>query len=273
MTRIVIIGNSHVAALKVGWDEIAAEHPDLDVDFFTAPGRWFRRFRLSEGLRFGLTPEQVAQPDAILDPSGRAFIELSEADCVVWAGYHWPYDAVADLLCEYDVDGLRETKASQILSRPAFDAFCASIAEPLVPPPEWRDWRKPQLIVLPAPLRSEDCLKNRSGRFRRFHVLAGKSAGAREAFLAFWDDLAAVLARHGIGLVTQPPETMLPSGLTELRFTRGARRILVPDAESEDVTHMNGEYGKLQLRAIFARLAPPAALAPPLPAQAEAVAS
>lgn len=37
MTRICFIGNSHLAAVKLGWDATSREHPDLRASFFGAP--------------------------------------------------------------------------------------------------------------------------------------------------------------------------------------------------------------------------------------------
>jgi hypothetical protein len=256
MTRITIIGNSHVAALKVAWDAMAADHPGIEVDFFAAPGRYFRRFRLLDGLTFGL-PVAARIDGAVLDASGRAEVDLSQADHVIWAGYFWPWDAVVGLMLDFDIDGLREIGASQVLSRAAFDAFCGDIVKKVTPPPEWLNWPWPRLILLPAPMRSADCLASRSARFRVCRLLASRPAGARETIGAFMDVFAGSMRAQGIELVAQPKETLLPNGLSAPRFSRGARRILDPTASTEDVTHMNAEYGKLQLREVLSRLALP----------------
>jgi hypothetical protein len=39
MKEICVIGNSHIAALKLGWDAIRSDFPDVELFFFGAPGR------------------------------------------------------------------------------------------------------------------------------------------------------------------------------------------------------------------------------------------
>jgi hypothetical protein len=38
--RLCLIGNSHLAAFKMGWEAVRADHPEADVTFFVeAKGR------------------------------------------------------------------------------------------------------------------------------------------------------------------------------------------------------------------------------------------
>lgn len=267
MTRIIVIGNSHVAALKTGWEEIAAEYPGVEMEFFAAPGYNFVRFHLWDGLNFGLTPEEAARPDAAFDAYGRPSVDLSGADVVIRAGLAGRFYDIADLMRGFDIEGLRETGAPQILSRAAFDAFCAAIAEGVAPGPEWRGWDKPRLFLLPAPIRSADCIGSASKQFRRLQFLGRNGEGAREVVLAYFAQVERVLAGLGFEFIPHPAETLLPNGLTDTRFARGPSRFADLAPGARDMTHMNGEYGKLRLRAVFDRLglaaaAPEAAAAP-----------
>ncbi len=38
MTSICLIGNSHLGALKLGWPSIAAEFPEMNLDFYASAG-------------------------------------------------------------------------------------------------------------------------------------------------------------------------------------------------------------------------------------------
>lgn len=254
MTRIIVIGTSHVAALKTAWDGMAAEHPGVELDFFAAPGRAFRQFRLlGDGLVFGLPPGVPSQ-GAVFGGSGRTSIDLAEADYVLFAGQYWPWDELADIMSAYDIDGLREAGAPQRLSRAAFDAFCLSMARQVAPVPEWRNWTRPRFLILPAPMRSANCLHSRNQRFRPFRFLARKPQGGREVVLAFMDVFARSLAEIGVQMIPLPPGTLLPNGLTDPQYSRGSRLVFEVEGPSEDMTHMNPDFGRLQLREMLARL-------------------
>jgi len=49
MPRLCIIGDSHVAALKQGWDTIQGEYPSLDVAVFAGISRTMKDFKVKEG--------------------------------------------------------------------------------------------------------------------------------------------------------------------------------------------------------------------------------
>ena len=44
--KICLIGNSHLAALKMGWPEIAQDLPDVQPAFFGARGAMMARLRV-----------------------------------------------------------------------------------------------------------------------------------------------------------------------------------------------------------------------------------
>lgn len=252
--RIIVLGNSHVAALKVAWDGMAADHPGIDLDFFAAPGLHFRKFKLLDGLRFGL-PAEARGPDEVLDISGRAVIDLASADHVVLAGWLWPMNDLADLMRDFDIDGLREVGAPRALSRAAFDAVCQGFAVRLSPGPEWRNWTRPRLVLLPAPMRSSDCLRSATTRFQAMKALGQDGTGGRDVICSFMDTLAQTLRGIGIDLVAQPPETLLPSGFTDPCYSRGSRSIIdAASKRTDDFTHLNDVFGRLHLSEVLERL-------------------
>ena len=38
MTSVCLIGNSHLGALKLGWPSIAADFPEMELDFYASAG-------------------------------------------------------------------------------------------------------------------------------------------------------------------------------------------------------------------------------------------
>lgn len=248
-TRAVLIGNSHAGAFQLAWDDIGGMHPWLDLDVFAAPLPVFRRFTLGEDRTFGSAGGRGT------DMRGRTSIRLADVDVVLWAGYPWQPAIAARLARDFDVDDLRNAGGARLLSRAAFDAVCRSLAEALVPPPAWRGWDKPRLILLPRATPSESCLAGRDPKYRSWRDLARRPAGARDVLCSFLDSFRAVLAPANIELVPQPAETMLPGGLTRARFARGSRKLRDVALHAEnDHAHMNADFGRLYLGAVIARL-------------------
>jgi hypothetical protein len=257
MTRILVIGNSHVGALKQGWELCADDFPGARVDFFALAGRNFTELQLDRSLRFGLPEDADPASSAyrsVQRINGCSSVELNQADVVVWAGYDWRHAVLAALLDGYDVDGIRESGASSLMSRAAFAAACDALAEALLPPEPWRDWPRPQLFLLPRPVPAESCLTAASGgpKFGHWTRALRNGASFRPALDLFFDALAARLREAGIGLVRPPERTAGATGLTDAVHTHGSTRLRNDEPHpGNDHSHMNGEYGIACLEALF----------------------
>jgi hypothetical protein len=248
MTRVAVVGDSHVGAIKLGWDRLAARHPELKIEFFAAPGSHFNRISMFEPFKFGLPAESDSGTGARLDKlNGRRWIDLARADVVVLVGRDGGFMAAASLLADHDVDGLPEGR-SRRLSHAAFDTFCDAIAEQSVPGGPWRGWGRPRLFLLPRTRPAENLLRFRPKvmELRAWRRLA-RTPGKLGAGLALYRDrLEPQLAAAGIGLLDQPAASLSDNGLTREDMTRGSLRIDGDDGHSEaDATHANAEYGAL----------------------------
>ncbi len=98
MTRILIVGNSHVGALKLGWEQVRDNFPGAQVDFFAAQGSVFQQTRLD---RTGTLALQKSHRDdekcirALKKLNGRTSVNLNDYDHVIRAGYSWYKDSSA----------------------------------------------------------------------------------------------------------------------------------------------------------------------------------
>ncbi|EEW26334.1 hypothetical protein [Rhodobacter ferrooxidans] len=250
MTKVAIIGNSHVAALKAAWD--ATPLPGLDMTFFAAPQRNFRQFALQPNRVYGLpAPQRGRHAEIVQKLNGALQIDLSGVDQVVLSAFGWNPGAIAQLIATCDIDGLRLTGAPTLLSRDLFDAICAALARALRPGPEWRHWPGAAPIFLAQAATCETCLGSSNADFASWQRLAAAPDGALAAFDIFFDHLRADLAGVGITLLRQPPQSLRPSGLTEARFLATGGGV-VPGQEHlrGDHAHMNAAYGTLCLTAL-----------------------
>ena len=84
MKRVCVLGNSHLAAVKLGWNQRAAAHPDLHCDFFGAPKNGMAEVAFEDGL---IVPQNEAVRAAFaMTSGGRESVQLRDYDCVVAVG-------------------------------------------------------------------------------------------------------------------------------------------------------------------------------------------
>jgi hypothetical protein len=258
VSRVVIIGNSHAAAFKDGWEALRDRRPGVDVAFFALVGHKFDQLEPDAGyvlrLRQDARETRPALLTALEQINGRTEIDLSEADHVLWVGREQPLAVVADVLGRFDVDGLREAGAGRQMSRAAFEAICDALADTALPGPEWRGWRHPRLTLLPRHAPAETWLDENGASSRPWGPLAKNPDGVAEALDVWYARLAARLEAVGISMLRQPVDTLAPCGLTLAALGRGSRRLRGPAHPAADVIHMNADFGARCLDAFLARL-------------------
>ncbi|RUS64840.1 hypothetical protein EGN72_02740 [Pseudorhodobacter sp. E13] len=287
---VLFLGNSHVAALRRGWAQIAAEFSDWDIQFFAANSTLFNKMTLDDNRVFGAhettgaSPGDPAQLSAaegaqnanqqdspqteqetryskhelkFLDQVfGRHLVDLKSFDHVVLVG---PNTNEVDFLRQfepYSIDGIREDSTRSCLSQSAFAAFCTAIAAKRLPEQAWHNWATPRISVLPSPVPRADCPEATP----RYSVWARYGADPLTglSFLkAYRSHVAALYRAHGISLLSPPDAVYDESGLTRPEFGDEPTR-LHPRAgvfEENDFHHMSPEYGKTVLRHVLEQLA------------------
>ena len=255
MTRIAVFGTSHVAALKLGWDRIAAEHPGVTCEFLAIRRSDFGLFSLDAAGRFGLHAAGTPEARRVLARSGRATLDLAAADVALWAGMESRLSVMAELLADCEVAGLGARGAPTALTEAAFLGLMRGTIRAGLPGPEWAALRGPRRLAWLEPVPAESCLHSPQARYAAWRRAAGAGAAlgpAREKVLALHRE-----ALEGIGfeLLEQPPETFAPSGLTDARHARGAMRLDGDGMGEADHSHMNPDFGALAMRALLARIA------------------
>ncbi|MCX7889115.1 MAG: hypothetical protein N2422_05210 [Rhodobacteraceae bacterium] len=239
--RLCVIGNSHIAALKLGW---AAAGPDgIAPVFFGAPADGLRHLRLEDGA---LVPRKAAVADHFRTISGgQDRIVLEEHDAFLLVGLNVSSKRILRFYRTHAWVGLNGTPGKTLV-HPAFAlAFmteryaatrmaelAATIAgaagRPViaVAEPHWAAWART------APAGTAD-----------YGWDAAASAGDGEAIGAlFAEAVAAALAPHAV-FVAQPAETVEHGIMTRAEFNREASRLIGGEGGGTDASHMNGDYG------------------------------
>lgn len=259
--RLALVGNSHLAALRQGWDDLGAEFPGCQVDFFGAPGHVWRRMRLEAGKVLSLPDDAGIAPalrDSLLRGFGAPSIDLGSYDAVVRVGDSIGEQEHAGLLAAFVIDGVPVTEGRAGLPRLSAAAYaecCAALAQTALPGRGWRGWAKPRLYLVAMPRPVETCAARAGEKMRHWVDLAAMSADTGPALAAYLPRVEALLAGAGLTLISPPPGLQGPSGLTRAAFARGSLNLIARKRLPEDEPrHMNAAYGAAMLRVLLDRL-------------------
>lgn len=254
MTRLLFIGNSHLAAVKTAWDQAAP--PGHDAEFFGAPQRAWARMALLPGNHFGLSEGDYKRQHQITEAAhGKPAVSLDNRDIVLSVGGFSAAEAIAALLAGCDIPDLRETGSATLLTEPLFAKACATLAAACLPETGWHNRSDVKCAVLPRPAPADSCLTSTWPGYAPWHRLAADPAGVTDAFALFDDALTGTLAAKGITYLPQPRETRSETGLTPARFLApGGGAKPGEDHKRGDHAHMNTAYGAACVTQILAWL-------------------
>ncbi|MBV9991545.1 MAG: hypothetical protein JOZ72_09650 [Alphaproteobacteria bacterium] len=235
MTKVCLIGNSHVAALKLGWPRIQARFPTMDLVFFASAGL---------SITFEVQDGKLVCPD----PRIRKRLALT-------SGGEGDIEPVYDVyvLCGLELSSMRAFRA-YAAKRRAEKAAVGRTVEDLVAAME---------PALRDTIAIEVAAKLRALTEAPMFMIA-TPLPAHERHVEFWDRLKAlemeatvaqsyhlacknVAGEHEAIFLPQPAQTVGENGLT----TRNRFYLLKPDqvaAEKSLHTHMNPDYGAIVLR-------------------------
>lgn len=293
-TSVLVLGNSHVAALRRGWTQVALDFPGWSLEFFAANSNLFNKMTLDEervfgahganrlsvrqhgwlsrvfGLRVTNRLERWLRPGKDMDVVGytahqlkfldqvfrRHLVDLKAFDHVILVGRNANEVDFLRQFEVYSIDGICERDDRPRLSKAAFSRFSYEIALKRLPDAMWHNWDHPRLAFLPAPVPRADC----PGDDPRYDVWAryGANPATGLPFInAYRAHVATLYRDYGITLLSPPDAVYDDSGLTRVEFGDDSMR-LHPRAgvyEQSDFHHMNAEYGKVVLRHILQQLA------------------
>ena len=226
--RICVLGNSHVACLKLAWDQLKDAYPKTSLTFFADR---------QNGL-VGLTPKGSA-----LVPSNEALAET--------IGYTSGGQKVVET-ADYDVFlvcglNLYLPKLDARLSRAVVQATC-------------RD-------SLPASLNFRLALRLRALTAKPVHLAhcpqrayTPQTCADRNSmpYIRVFRWASQVANDHQLSLNIQPLRTLEDGWSTRLAYSRGSTRLAIddeiaPDAahSKADTAHMNADFGRLYLERWF----------------------
>jgi len=231
-TRVAVIGNSHIACLKTGWETLAPTYGTVALTFFGGRGRTVRDVALKGRL---LVPQSdVLAQSFRFTSGGQESIALDDFDVILLFGlYANAY--IADEEMFYSQQAIARTLRD--LTEGAIYFRVASAIKEVV-----RD----TVHIGHSPLLA-------AAKEKRSRSLEGYRRG-----IALMNET--IFHPAGMAMVAQPDATIVNGRNTAPRYTKGARRLAVGADKGDTIqpagntNHMNGAFGALWLRHFFGEL-------------------
>lgn len=255
MTRLCIIGDSHTAALKFGWDEIRDRHPDVDVTFFAAPGGQTGDIVLRDGALVGRTPK--IRERFTVASGGRDSIVLRDYDRFALVAMGIGLRTVLNLYTRHRLDSHRGYPAPMIASPMLFRELARAALR------QANATRLRELITtqtdapichVPEPLPSEDLAKTEAYDASLRAIFTG---GFSDDCARIYGRLLAEIRADGTRVVTQPKETMRTLSTTRREYSVGSARVVGRQHGNDECLHMNALYGEKLMSRLLSPTAGP----------------
>lgn len=228
MLKLCILGNSHIASLKLGWEEIKLGQPEIQADFFAQAGNDGLATVVVKGGK--LTSENKDVRKAFVRTYGKEYLRIANYDSFLIYGArsrtYWPSGGFFSSAC--------------------LDAAISDLTR-----------ETPAQLVLNA-LRQETDAPIYVGHTP---LLAARTVRDRTASDSYQEGIDILNHRHyinfGAEFVGQPTETMVNGRATAPEYSWGVKKLSaavgIDDAVSDlnDNTHMNATFGALWLQKFF----------------------
>lgn len=247
--RLCVIGNSHVAALKLGWDQLIVDGDPriaaLVPTFFGAPRDGIKHVALREGLLLPLRADVRAHFQRL--SGGLSEINPAHYDAFLLVGLGASLKRVLRLYRTHRWAGVGTGAGQVLVSRAFAAAFLAEgysatrlalmagllgqVADKPIhaaPEPHWA------AIQPTGAERKPDFGWARAAAAGEGPALAGMFAEALRAALD-----------PKVSMILQPAATLEAGIVTRAAFNKGASRLISGDGEDSDAAHMNADYGAL----------------------------
>lgn len=221
--NICVLGDSHCAALKRGWEEIHSQFPDCHLTFFASRGITLSNLKVADGKLWADKP--MLQKAISLSSGGKTTIDIAEYDIFLIYGLQTSANF-------FD--------KNMYLSKQLKDEWLKGLIQGTAAYKVFNNLRrntKKFIFVGHAPLLAADIVKSRELPKK---YLAGIEILNHHHYLS-----------NNASLVAQPTATIVNGWQTDPIFSIGSKRLNVgvkgedESHPAEDKEHMNDNYGKL----------------------------
>jgi hypothetical protein len=261
--RLCFIGNSHLGAIKAGWNISAENHPGVSAQFFGAPQSSFVDTKVENGRL--VAKSERAQQMFRVTSGGSIEVVPGDYDLIVFVGLSYSHEPLLDLYESYRGDDQGNPEGDfQLVSTSYFIAMCKSRLSRIAA----IDYRAQMLAagtpiwIYPTPMPGENAPNMQSESqtptgLRRFALLQQAARwGDGCSLFDIFASAGHAFEREGIVVFEQPAETRVSGIFTRGEFNRNAPHVAALAGHVHDqgnFSHMNADYGAIVIRQILER--------------------
>lgn len=256
--RICAIGNSHLAAVRQGWDLLEPVRPGMSVEFFGSHAETLEGLDFQDG-RSVIGDPVISETFAKLGMRGSFHVEEFDAFVLVALQVSM-FRAMSNGLTvqSFPSYGTSRAKTRTLVSEPLYhqlvtDRLQNTLAFRMAK--RLRRWTNAPIHVIPQPNPSSEILNlPEKHRHYRDAIRSGDAEPIAEIFRQACDR-----AFDGLADVhRQPEQTVTLGACTNLAHTQGSVRLAhTADAHpAADVLHANAAFGKLAFGRVLDQMSP-----------------
>jgi hypothetical protein len=249
MKRLCMVGNSHLGAIKLGWEDVQVEFRGVAATFFGAFGKHMNHLL----VRGGILLVSSEQTRVLSTSSEDRKIDLAEYDGVALFGGELNIIHAINLYRNYRSDEHRHDGTMiHRVSQECFDAALLGLlrnTNAIRLAADIARVSKCPVLVSPQPMPSPHILTSvRHDVFR--NIL---EAGDELSLYGSYRRSLRALSTLGFTIIEQPEATKIAPLLTDQEYSKGSTRLLNSKQEhpEDDFVHMNRLYGAEVLRQII----------------------
>jgi hypothetical protein len=243
MMTICAIGDSHLAALKLGWEMIKSDHPGIRLVFFGAPGMNLKDLAVSEA---SLVPTTERLRKLMTHTSGGLGVIAQSYDRFLVCGMKFAVFMVQRLYEKYRTEAEpkddRRPISNECLLRAAQGFLRGSLSIDVVE--KLRKVTRAPIGLVPVPFRADGSALGQPSWERDRSLVAQTFA---QAARRLGDDLEFQPFFPPPAMLSNPIQTKAEYSENSVRLQRGNKA-----HHDEDILHMNPRYGAELLGMILA---------------------
>lgn len=248
MTRVLIIGSSHVGAYKNAAEQFAAIYPQVELGFFGVRGPLFLTGKMDKNGVFTPPLRDDKDRDFVAATNGGHAVDASGYDHILLVGHRFDFNAVAALLEHHDIlEGVR-TGRPRVIERAFFEevlarAVTASVDQATAPIAAYG--RPATYAMAPYPAHS---ITERGAGYDLARLMGAfwNRSDAGEIMDQWLGAVKEALSAKGHTLLQQPEALNAAPHATRPEYA--ARAAALDGALGKtDHRHMNADYGLAML--------------------------
>lgn len=254
MKRFCIIGNSHLAAWKLGWDSLRSATTGVALTFFGASGTAIRRLAVQDCCLVPL--QEDLRKSLQFTSGGKEKIDPKEFDSFCVIGSAFGIGQLARLYKTCRAESHKPGKRSQLLSD---DCFSEAARGLLASTFGFRtaltltEVTGGPIHLVPDPFPSSAVLNDQTQKLWTGLVSSGDHAKLALEFRCAAEDLST----DRIRVLAQPPQLVCNEMFTPEEYSRGSVQLspgLDRPNSAQDYLHMNKRFGELIIADLLNRL-------------------